>query len=447
MSETSPKVFKPRKVYRKLLKKMQRKRRRQKLAILRSKEEEELENDPLYQAQKREQLALELARQELEEEMHRIQEEKWLENERNAQLKFAEERARIQLLQNSYKEKEKQEILLREKLKKQKEDRIARENLAFESYLEQIELYISGVRENIPDLLNNSIESKPGRDICGFYAKTSVCRFMDSCAKNHIKPGISKILLLRHFFNHIRLEQSKNTEYGEDLQYEYEDGELQKAYEEFYYDAVYEIEKFGTIENFVCSKQSSAHHRGNVYVEFKNQRDALRAYQGLIGRFYAGKQISIEFSGMNNFVQALCGKSFRNICTQGANCNFIHMFKNPGSKHRIDAFWLQMQWELLKKKQKISERSLLNTSSREKPNDWDIQVNDREVDKRHWRWSESPENDRKAKNSNSKKPKVVDLEVKNKVQHSTKEKDEKKKKTDRHHKSSHKHKDKKSRYK
>lgn len=31
------------------------------------------------------------------------------------------------------------------------------------------------------------------------------------------------------------------------------------------------------------------------------------------------------------------------------------MFRNPGSKHKIDAFWLQMEWELLKKRQRSSE--------------------------------------------------------------------------------------------
>lgn len=266
------KIYQPHKTYRRLLKKMQRKRKRQRLAQIRDQEKEILESDPIYQAKQREQLALQLVRQELENETHRVQEERWLNNERLVQIKFSEEQKRLQAADQARKDRLREEENHRAKLRKEKEDRLTRERLAFETYQQQIELYTSGMRDDIPDLLHHSAETNPGRETCGFFSKTSVCRFGDSCVKNHVKPGISKILLLRNFFTHIRLEQSPSTEYGGDLQYEFEDGELQKAYEEFYYDTVYEIEKFGEIVNFVTARQPTPHFRGNVYVEFKEQR-------------------------------------------------------------------------------------------------------------------------------------------------------------------------------
>ncbi|XP_063697715.1 U2 small nuclear ribonucleoprotein auxiliary factor 35 kDa subunit-related protein 2 [Culicoides brevitarsis] len=383
----------PRKIYRKLLKKAQRRRKRQKLAQKRDEEQKLLEADPLFQQKQREKLALDLAREESERESRRIQEEKWLETEKMFQSKIAEARKRQEEFNQRQMELLREEERRRAALRKEKEDRERREQLAFETYQQQIESYTTGIREEIPDLLQNAAQTNPGRETCGFFLKTSVCRYGDACVKNHIKPGISKILLIRNFFTHIRLDQAPNTEYGGDLHFEYEDGELQKAYDDFYYDTVHEIEKFGEIENFVTAKQAAPHFRGNVWVEFKDQRDALRAFQGLIGRFYGGKQLTIEFSGIPNFVQALCGKSFRKCCNQGSNCNFIHMFKNPGVRHKIDAFWLQMQWEMLKKKQRTSERTEIST--------WD-EPEDKNAEKRHWRWSESPE--RRTKNTEVESP-------------------------------------------
>lgn len=270
MSET--KVFLKRKFYRKLLKKMQRKRKRSLVAQSRDLEQEKIESDPLYQLKQNEELALRLAQEELENENHRLQEEKWLENERLAQLKFSQEQKRLKMLEDAQKKKLREQEKAREELRKQKVERENQERRAFETYQTQIESYTSGMTDKIPDLLQYSTETNTGSELCGFFSKTSGCRFGDNCIRNHIKPGISKILLIRNFFTHIRLEQSqKNTEY-EDLEYEYEDEELQKAYEDFYFDAVYEIEKFGKIKNFVTAKQPTPQFRGNVYVEFYDQR-------------------------------------------------------------------------------------------------------------------------------------------------------------------------------
>lgn len=56
-----------------------------------------------------------------------------------------------------------------------------------------------------PDHLKTSIESNPDRDLCPFFQKVSACRFFDTCSRNHVRPGISRTLLITHFFSDLRL--------------------------------------------------------------------------------------------------------------------------------------------------------------------------------------------------------------------------------------------------
>lgn len=135
----------------------------------------------------------------------------------------------------------------------------------------QIEDYISGTGP-VPDELTIAIDSNPGKAQCTFFSKTSACRFGIKCSRNHNRPSISSLLMIPNFFTHIRLEQSTPTEYGSDLLLEYDDAELYKAFVEFFNDTLPEFQKFGTVTQFrVCNNQE-AHLRGNVYIEFENER-------------------------------------------------------------------------------------------------------------------------------------------------------------------------------
>lgn len=114
-----------------------------------------------------------------------------------------------------------------------------------------------------------------------------------------------QVLVIRNFFVHPRFEDIGKEESNNKL--EYEDQELQIAYKEFFLDVVYEIEKYGPVTSLITSKQTTPHFRGTVLVEFKSKRDALKAQRGLIGRFYDGRQLNVEFSGISSFAIALCG--------------------------------------------------------------------------------------------------------------------------------------------
>lgn len=57
----------------------------------------------------------------------------------------------------------------------------------------------------------------------------------------------------------------------------------------------------------VC-KNTEPHLRGNVYVEFKTERDALSVFSSLYGRYYAGKQLTPVFVNIPSWKSALCGE-------------------------------------------------------------------------------------------------------------------------------------------
>lgn len=124
----------------------------------------------------------------------------------------------------------------------------------------------------MPDELNGTADTNPGKPLCPFFVKTSTCRFGDKCSRNHSRPMASCILLIPHFFSHIRLDQSKPTEYGNDLMLEFDDDELYRAFLEFFNDVLPEFEKFGPIVQFRVCYNQEVHLRGHVFIEYKDQR-------------------------------------------------------------------------------------------------------------------------------------------------------------------------------
>lgn len=143
--------------------------------------------------------------------------------------------------------------------------------------------------------------------MCPFFSKTSACRFKDVCSRNHIRPGISKVLLFPNFYTHYSLEQARDSEYGSDLSLEYDDRETYKHFLEFFEDVLKELETYGHVNQFKVCKNTEPHLRGNVYVEYSHTREALRAYKDLNGRWYAGKKINVEFCNIVSWKAAICG--------------------------------------------------------------------------------------------------------------------------------------------
>lgn len=106
----------------------------------------------------------------------------------------------------------------------------------------------------------------------------------------------------------------------------------QDAYEKFleFYDDVYpEFQKSGRIVQFKVCCNYEQHLRGNVYVQYTSEEECQKAFADFNGRWYAGRQLSCEFSPVTNWKSAICGLFEQNRCPRGKNCNFLHVYRNP----------------------------------------------------------------------------------------------------------------------
>jgi hypothetical protein len=54
-------------------------------------------------------------------------------------------------------------------------------------------------------------------------------------------------------------------------------------------------------------RNPAQHLRGNVYVQYADAADAMRAQAALSGRFYAGRQLLVDFVPVENWRVAVCG--------------------------------------------------------------------------------------------------------------------------------------------
>ncbi|KOB74689.1 U2 small nuclear ribonucleoprotein auxiliary factor 35 kDa subunit-related protein 1, partial [Operophtera brumata] len=230
-----------------------------------------------------------------------------------------------------------QEWEMEQKKKKAEEERmkaIEEENrLKQETFMKNLEEFISGDSTDPPRELLISRETRPHAAICPFFSKTGCCRFGDQCSRNHQHPGISKILLATNFFVHFGMDNATPSEYDTDIMLEYEEIETYKQFKEFFFDVLEEFKKFGKVVIFkvsfilrpldlvhrsqgsswqrhtcvtVCNNMEK-HLRGNVYVEYAELRCAVAAYRSLHARWYGGRQLSLQFTLVTSWKNAICG--------------------------------------------------------------------------------------------------------------------------------------------
>lgn len=374
MTDSSTKLS--HKDWRKAAKKARRKRIRQKLAEIRNIQEKLKESSPRYQLQlQKETLLTEF---ELEKEIKEREErhKKWLEDEEKAQRIWREEEKLKKLaLEEKLKEQkrireewEKEQEKIREKKQKLEALKKEEERRQLET-LERINNFISNGGE-IPYELRSVRETNPGKEMCLFFNKVGACRFGNQCSRNHQHLKISNTLMITNFYSHFTLDQSKSSEYDTDISLEYEDSEMYLHFKEFYNDVVPEFKKFGEITMVKVCCNVEVHLRGNVYVEFKSERDALVAYKAFQGRWYGGKQLNLEFVKINDWGGAVCGDFSRHRCPKGKSCNFLHVFRNPKNEFPIE-------WKKIKKHNE-HKNSVDN-------------CDDEKSSKKNWNWSESPD--------------------------------------------------------
>lgn len=217
----------------------------------------------------------ELKLEQEEQIIREINHQRWIALEAIAQKIFIEKRSRLEKLEKA---RELERQLVVEEFEKQRKcaelqkKRQLEEQQRYEQFQIKLSDYIIGTEDNLPNEFFESAETNPGKTICGFFENSAACRFGDRCSRNHVRPGVTNMILIRNFFVHARLDCGSKTEYGSDLYLEYDDSELQTSFSEFYNDVIPEFENIGEIHHFVVSSNYEPHLRGNVYIEYKSVR-------------------------------------------------------------------------------------------------------------------------------------------------------------------------------
>lgn len=236
------------------------------------------QQSPNYQAQEANERAREAFDLKFIQQMNEIEHNKWLESEIEIEQKWKERQLKIEeqakkaeeerrRIQNEF---EAQQKRIEEALEEKK--RLLEEQREREMDLQQrIQAFIDGVDEMPSELLVEA-ETNPGKTLCPYFANTATCRFGNKCIHNHKRQKIGRILQLPAFFSNISLDQHKDTEYGSDLVLEHDEREMFEQFSDFFVDVVPELERFGEVLHFVACKNSTAHLRGYVYVEYSTER-------------------------------------------------------------------------------------------------------------------------------------------------------------------------------
>ncbi|KAH8366695.1 hypothetical protein KR200_003915, partial [Drosophila serrata] len=384
--------FKMSRARRKLIKKKQRQRRRQKAAKERDKQDLEAENlrlkDPEYQECLMRQEKLEEFQRQAAEREHQEAEKAWMQREAIAQQQFrideAERRQKQEEVERLQREQAEERAKREESARKQREEHLQRTAKAaaeFEAMMQSMAEYLNDPEiEKPPQHLLRVMETHPEERPCEFFSRTNCCRYGHSCTFNHRRPMLSRILLIRHFFSHSLLQEqrTKPNEYsGADEGLELTEMDMRDDYDEFFADAVEELQKFGTIVNFRTVRNTLEHLRGHVFVEYTDERSALRAFTNLQGRYYACKRLNVEFSNLKTWRGAVCGLSLTRICPKGNQCGYLHLFRN-----KDNLFNTELEYTTGPK----SKRNSSQTPTAKTPS-WD----DQSEHGRNWRWSDSPE--------------------------------------------------------
>ncbi|KAL3839759.1 hypothetical protein ACJIZ3_024350 [Penstemon smallii] len=158
---------------------------------------------------------------------------------------------------------------------------------------------------------------------CPFYFKIGACRHGDRCSRLHTKPSISPTLLLSNMY-----QRPDMITPGVDPQGQPQDPKkIQSHFEDFYEDLFQELSKYGDIQSLNICDNLADHMVGNVYILFREEDQAQKALQNLVGRSYEGRPIIADFSPVTDFREATCRQYEENVCNRGGYCNFMHLKK------------------------------------------------------------------------------------------------------------------------
>ncbi|XP_060070643.1 U2 small nuclear ribonucleoprotein auxiliary factor 35 kDa subunit-related protein 2-like [Ylistrum balloti] len=301
----------------------------------------------------------------------------WLEREKQAQEQWQRRKEKERIEKQRREEQEKkikeewEEQQKKEKEEQEKKDKKDKEKKSHqEDLLRQATANENKEGDEQPwhNPIVRVVQGKE-RDRCPFFAKTAACRFGDRCSRTHPQTESSNTLLFRGMYSHFELEQGlMGEEYDTDLILEYDDSELYQNFREFYEDIVPEFKAIGQVVQVKVCCNYEPHLRGNVYIQYRREDDAASAIVQFNGRYYGGKQLSCEYVTITSWKSAVCGLFGSGRCPKGRNCNFLHVFKNPGNEFwEADRYDRHRQSNMHNRNREWSERSSRNRSrSRER---------------------------------------------------------------------------------
>ncbi|XP_078153089.1 splicing factor U2af small subunit B-like [Carex rostrata] len=159
---------------------------------------------------------------------------------------------------------------------------------------------------------------------CQFYLRTGVCRRKNHCTEYHNCPTISCTLLLSNMYQRLdKITPGMDAE-GNPI----DANQIQEHFEDFYKDIFEMLSTYGEIMCLNVCDNLAYHMDGNVYVQFRHEKQAEAALKGLQGNLYNNEQaIRVDYSPVTNFYSATCALFEKNSCIRGFYCNFWHVKK------------------------------------------------------------------------------------------------------------------------
>lgn len=236
--------------------------------------------DPSYRHWLENQERLEEEQRLAAEKEHEENEEQWLRRELLAQKQFqreqqqrlAEEKVKEKLREEQYRQQKEREEVLRRK-KEAMENAAEQAAKELEERVKLCQKYLDEPGLETPIKLRGFIETRPNEKECEFYNKTHCCRYGFRCGYNHKTIILSKIIVIRNFFEHRLLDQQIHQEYkSAEEQLEVSEEDLIQDYHEFCEDVWPELEQFGEIVNIRTVRNRLPHIRGHVFVEYVDKR-------------------------------------------------------------------------------------------------------------------------------------------------------------------------------
>ncbi|VAH10550.1 unnamed protein product [Triticum turgidum subsp. durum] len=147
---------------------------------------------------------------------------------------------------------------------------------------------------------------------CPFYFKIGACRHGDRCSRLHNRPTTSPTIVLANMYQRPDMITPGVDAQGVAIAPE----KMQEHFEDFYEDIYEELSKFGEVETLNVCDNLADHMIGNVYVQFREEEQAVAAHNALQGRFYSGRPIIVEYSPVTDFREATCRQFEENSCNR-----------------------------------------------------------------------------------------------------------------------------------